>query len=125
MALTDVGAGTKIEDTGGSTSQWIRLADEGGNGFAESYPLSPSYDHTSIKYNAKGERVAYLKGDIVKAQAHWASPGSYFFLKAQNDVPRGIDLEVFVRRRSCRSNRVFRLCRIRSLQWGNMLMTNP
>ncbi len=93
MALTDVGPGTKIEDTGGSTSQWIRLADESGNGFAESYPLSPLYDHTSMKYNAKGERVAYLKGDVVKVQAHWASPGSYFFLKAQNDVPRGIDLE--------------------------------
>jgi flagellin-like hook-associated protein FlgL len=93
MTLTDVGAGTKIEDTGGSTSQWIRLADEGGNGFAESYPLSPTYDHTSMKYNAKGERVAYLKGDVVKAQAHWASPGSYFFLKAQSDVPRGLDLE--------------------------------
>lgn len=93
MTLTDVGAGTKIEDTGGSTSQWIRLADESGNGFAESYPLSPAYDHTNMKYNAKGERVAYLKGDVVKAQAHWASPGSYLFLKAQTDIPRGIDLE--------------------------------
>ena len=93
MALTDVGAGTKIEDTGGSTSQWIRLADESGNGFAESFPLSPSYDHTNMKYNAKGERVAYLKGDVVKIQAHWASPGSHIFLKAQNDVPRGLDLE--------------------------------
>jgi flagellin-like hook-associated protein FlgL len=93
MALTDVGSGTKIEDTGGSTSQWIRLADEGGNGFAESYPLSPSYDHTNMKYNAKGERVAYLKGDVVKVQAHWASPGSHVFLKAQTDIPRGINLE--------------------------------
>ena len=93
MALTDVGAGTKIEDTGGSTSQWIRLADEGGNGFAESYPLSPSYDHTNMKYNAKGERVVYLKGDAVKVQAHWASPGSHVFLKAQTDIPRGINLE--------------------------------
>ena len=51
------------------------------------------YDHTSMKYNAKGERVAYLKGDIVKVDAHWASPGSYFALKAVNGVPRGIDLE--------------------------------
>jgi flagellin-like hook-associated protein FlgL len=93
MSLTDIGAGTKIEDTGGSTSQWIRLADEGGNGFAEAYPMSPGYDHTSTKYNAKGERVAYLKGDTVKVPAHWASPGSFFYLKAQNDVPRGIDLE--------------------------------
>ena len=93
MALTDVGAGTKIEDTGGSTSQWIRLADEGGNGFAEAYPLTAQYDHTNMKYNAKGEQVAYLKGDTVKVPAHWASPGSFFYLKAQNDVPRGIDLE--------------------------------
>ena len=93
MALSDVGAGTKIEDTGGSTSQWIRLADAAGNGFAEAYPLSPIYDHTSLKYNAKGERVAYLKGDVVKVDAHWASPGSYFALKAVSDVPRGIDLE--------------------------------
>jgi flagellin-like hook-associated protein FlgL len=93
MALTDVGAGTTIEDTGGATSQWIRLADESGNGFAESFPLSPYYDHTSMKYNAKGERVAYLKGDVVKIQAHWASPGSHIFLKAQTDVPRGINLE--------------------------------
>jgi len=93
MALTDVGAGTTIEDTGGATSQWIRLADESGNGFAESYPLSPYYDHTSMKYNAKGERVAYLKGDVVKIQAHWASPGSHIFLKAQTDIPRGINLE--------------------------------
>ena len=69
MALTDVGPGTKIEDTGGSTSQWIRLADEGGNGFAESYPLSPQYDHTNMKYNAKGERVAYLKGTVAESAA--------------------------------------------------------
>ena len=93
MAISDVGAGTKIEDTGGSTSQWIRLADAAGNGFAESFPLASEYDHTTIKYNAKGESVSYLKGDVVKVAAHWASPGSYFFLKAQNDVPRGIDLE--------------------------------
>jgi flagellin-like hook-associated protein FlgL len=93
MSISDVGAGTKIEDTGGSTSQWIRLADAAGNGFAEAYPLSPGYDHTSMKYNSKGERVAYLKGDVVKVDAHWASPGSYFFLEAVNDVPRGINLE--------------------------------
>jgi flagellin-like hook-associated protein FlgL len=93
MALNSVGAGAKIEDTGGATSQWIRLADEGGKGFAEAYPLTAQYDHTSVKYSAKGEQVAYLKGDIVKVPAHWASPGSFFYLKAQNDVPRGIDLE--------------------------------
>ena len=93
MALTGVGAGTKIEDTGGSTSQWIRLADKGGKGFAESFPLAAQYDHTNMKYNSKGEQVAYLKGDVVKVQAHYASPGSYFYLKAQNDVPRGMSLE--------------------------------
>ena len=93
MALNAVGSGTKIEDTGSSTSHWIRLADAAGNGFAESYPLSPEYDHTTIKYNAKGDRVAYLKGDVVKVPAHWASPGSFFFLEAQADVPRGLDIE--------------------------------
>ena len=93
MALTGVGAGTKIEDTGGSTSQWIRLADKGGKGFAESFPLASQYDHTNLKYNSDGEQVAYLKGDVVKVQAHYASPGSYFYLKAQNDVPRGMNLE--------------------------------
>lgn len=93
MALTGVGSGTKIEDTGGSTSQWIRLADKGGKGFAESFPLAAEYDHTNLKYNSKGEQVAYLKGDVVKVQAHYASPGSYFYLKAQNDVPRGVNLE--------------------------------
>jgi len=93
MALTGVGAGTKIEDTGGSTSQWIRLADKGGKGFAESFPLASQYDHTNLKYNSDGEQVAYLKGDVVKVQAHYASPGSYFYLKAQNDVPRGMSLE--------------------------------
>lgn len=93
MALTDIGAGAKIEDTGGATSQWIRVADKGGKGFAESAPLSPDYDHTSLKYNAKGEQVSYLKGDTVKVPAHWSSPGSYIYLKANVDVPRGIDLE--------------------------------
>ena len=93
MALTAIGSGTKIEDTGNATSQWIRLADKGGKGFAESFPLASVYDHTNLKYNSKGEQVAYLKGDVVKVQAHYASPGSYFYLKAQNDVPRGIDLE--------------------------------
>ena len=93
MSLTGVGSGTKIEDTGGSTSQWIRLADKGGKGFAESFPLAPEYDHTNLKYNSKGEQVSYLKGDVVKVQAHYASPGSYFYLKAQNDVPRGVGIE--------------------------------
>ena len=93
MALSGVGSGTKIEDTGGAVSQFIRLADKGGKGFAESFPLAAQYDHTNMKYNSKGEQVAYLKGDVVKVQAHYASPGSYFYMKAQNDVPRGIGLE--------------------------------
>ena len=57
-----------------ATSQWIRLADKGGKGFAESAPLSPDYDHTTLKYNAKGEQVSYLKGETVKIPAHWSSP---------------------------------------------------
>jgi flagellin-like hook-associated protein FlgL len=93
MALSDIGMGARIEDTGQSTSLFIRLADKGGKGFAESFPLASQYDHTSLKYNSKGEQVAYLKGDVVKVAAHFASPGSNFYLKAQNDVPRGIDLE--------------------------------
>ena len=68
-------------------------ADKGGKGFSESFPFASQYDHTSMKYNSKGEQMAYLKGDVVKVQAHFASPGSYFTFKAQNDVPRGIDLE--------------------------------
>ena len=66
---------------------------QGGKGFAESAPLSPDYDHTTLKYNAKGEQVSYLKGETVKIPAHWSSPGSYIYLKANVDVPRGIDLE--------------------------------
>jgi len=92
MALSDVRAGAKIQDTGGSTSLWIRLADENGNGFAEAYPKAPEYDHTNLKFNTEGEEVAYLKGEVVKIPAHWASKGSFLFLKAQTDIPRGMDL---------------------------------
>ena len=92
MALSDVKAGAKIQDTGGATSLWIRLADEDGKGFAEGYPMAPEYDHTNLKFNAEGEEVAYLKGEVVKVQAHWASKGSFLFLKAQSDIPRGMDL---------------------------------
>jgi len=92
MALTDVASGVDIEDTRKPTTKWIRIADESGSGFAESYPDASIYDHTSSKYNAEGNRVAYLKGDIVKVEAHWSSPGSYIFLKAQNDVPRNIQV---------------------------------
>ena len=92
MALSDVIAGTKIQDTYGATSLWIRLADQNGNGFAESYPQAPVYDHTNLKFNAEGEEVAYLQGETVKIPAHWASSGSYIFLRAQADIPRGVDL---------------------------------
>ncbi len=93
MALTDVAAGTRIEDANGANSKWIRLADKSGLGFAESHPTAEIYNHSNIKYNSDGEQFAYLKGDVVKVPAHWASPGSYFYLEAQNDVPRNISLE--------------------------------
>ena len=81
MTLSDIGMGARIEDTGSATSLFIRLADKGGKGFSESFPFASQYDHTSMKYNSKGEQMAYLKGDVVKVQAHFASPGSYFLLK--------------------------------------------
>jgi len=92
MSLIDVKAGSKIEDTASPTSQWIRISDSQGNGFAEAYPDSPEYDPYSIKYNSKGDQVAYLKGDILKVPAHFASQGSYLFIKAETDVPRGMTL---------------------------------
>ena len=93
MALSDVLSGIRIEDTGGANSTFIRLADKGGKGFAEAFPLAGEYSHTNTKYNSKGERKAYLKGDVVKVPAHYGSPGSFFYLKAQTDVPQGIVLE--------------------------------
>jgi len=93
MAMSDTLSGIRIEDTGGANSSFIRLADKGGKGFAEAFPLAGEYSHTNTKYNSKGERKAYLKGDVVKVQAHYASPGSFFYLKAQTDVPQGIVLE--------------------------------
>jgi flagellin-like hook-associated protein FlgL len=90
MALTDVAAGTKIEDSYEANSKWIRLADKTGKGFAESYPDASVYSEFSQKQAATGESVAYLKGDIVKVPAHWSSPGSYVYLEAQTDVPRGL-----------------------------------
>ena len=93
MALGDVKAGTKITDTAKATSNWIRLADKGGKGFAEAFPSAADYDSTTTKYNSRGEKVAYLKGDVVRVPAHWATPGSYIFLEAQADVPQGIALE--------------------------------
>ena len=93
MALGDVKAGTSIKDTAKATSNWIRLADKTGKGFAEAFPGAADYDSTTTKYNSRGERVAYLKGDVVRVPAHWATPGSYVFLEAQADVPQGIALE--------------------------------
>ncbi|MBT7740246.1 MAG: flagellin [Opitutae bacterium] len=93
MALGDVRAGTDIKDTAKATSNWIRLADKGGKGFAEAFPSAADYDSTTTKYNSRGEKVAYLKGDVVRVPAHWATPGSYIFLEAQADVPQGIALE--------------------------------
>ena len=93
MALSDVLSGIRIEDTGGANSTFIRLADKGGKGFAEAFPLAGEYSHTNTKYNSKGERKAYLKGDVVKVPAHYGSPGSFFYMKAQTDVPQGIILE--------------------------------
>ena len=93
LALTNVRSGTTIEDSGKATSKWIRLADKGGKGFAEAFPQSEEYNHSNIKYSTNGERVAYLKDDVVKVPAHWGSPGSYLYLKANTDVPRGITLE--------------------------------
>ena len=37
--------------------------------------------------------MAYLKGDIIKVPAHWASPGSNLFIRAEADVPRGMTLQ--------------------------------
>ena len=92
MALKNVSSGAKIEDLQSEQSLFIRLADQNGKGFAESYPNAPLYDHTSLKFNADGEQVAYLEGDIVKIPAHWDSPGSYIFLEAKADISRGVEL---------------------------------
>ena len=93
MALTDVATGTRIEDTADSSSKWIRIADTSGLGFAESHPTAELYNHANIQYNSDGEQFSYLEGDVVKVQAHWDSPGSYFYMEAQSDVPRNISLE--------------------------------
>ena len=93
MALTSVKAGVAIEDTASPTSQWIRIADAQGKGFAEAYPTASAFNPDSIKYTSSGDQVAYLKGDIIKVPAHWSSPGSNLFIKAEADVPRGMTLQ--------------------------------
>jgi flagellin-like hook-associated protein FlgL len=44
----------------------------------------------NLQFNAKGEAMSYLKGDIIKVQAHWNDPNSFVFLKALNDVPQNL-----------------------------------
>ena len=96
MALKDVSSGTAIADLyssadgDGAHSQWIRLADKSGAGFAEAYPQAPLYNEFNSKVNSSGERVAYLKGDIIKVPAHWN--GGSVYMEAQTDVPQGLTL---------------------------------
>ena len=54
------------------------------------YRYASNYNPDSIKYASAGNQVAYLKGDIIKVPAHWASPGSNLFIRAEADVPRGM-----------------------------------
>ena len=93
MALKDLNAGVRVEDSGSVNSNWIRIADKSGKGFSEAYPTAPPYDHNNLKFNSSGEAVAYLEGDIIKVQAHWNDPNSAIFIKAESDVPRNITLD--------------------------------
>jgi len=93
MALRDVATGSKIKDTGNLTSNWIRVADKSGNGFSEAYPNASTYNMKNLQFNSKGEPMSYLKGDVIKVQAHWDDPNSFVFLKAQNDVPQNIMID--------------------------------
>jgi flagellin-like hook-associated protein FlgL len=96
MALKDVPVGTKIEDTSELGSNWIKISDKNGQGFAESYPDAQLYNPYSSKKDARGANVAYLEGDVVKAPAHWNSSASNIFLRANSDVPQGKTMaEVF------------------------------
>ena len=100
LALKDVSAGTLVPSNAtlltDPNALWLRVADETGSGFSEAFPEAEEYSEFSIKMNAKGDEVAYLQGEVVKVSAHWASPGSYLFLKANQDVPRGLTLsEIF------------------------------
>lgn len=92
MAVKDVVSGAKIEDTEDVSSNWIRIADVNGKGFSEAYPKATSYDHNNLKFDSKGNARSYLKGDIVKVQAHWNDPNSYVFMRALTDIPRNITL---------------------------------
>ena len=92
ILLTDASAGTDISDSNGANSKWIRIAESNGSGFAEAHPTAETYNQEHRR-QFDGEQFAYLKGDVVKVPAHWASPGSYFYLEAKADVPRNISLE--------------------------------
>jgi flagellin-like hook-associated protein FlgL len=96
MALKEVMAGTKVEDSQDSSSNWIRIADESGKGFSEIYPSVDVYDQNNSKVNASGDAVAYLKGDIVKVNSHWADPNSFVYLKANQDISRNLSIETFL-----------------------------
>ena len=96
MALKDVVAGSKVEDSNGPNSNWLKIADDNGDGFSEAYPNAPLYDHNSLKFNSNGDAVAYLEGDVLKVQAHWNDPSSFIFIKAQTDVPRNITLNKII-----------------------------
>jgi flagellin-like hook-associated protein FlgL len=88
MAVKDVGAGTEIS-VGGANTNFLRIADKSGNGFVEAFPEANEFDPFSLKRTSSGRQMSYLKGDVVKVPAHWDSPGSFFYLKAQTDVPYG------------------------------------
>ncbi len=92
MAVNDVVTGAKIEDTSDVLSNWIRVADVSGNGFSEAYPDAQLYNHNNLKFDSKGDARAYLKGDILKVQAHWNDPNSFVYIRALADVPRGVTL---------------------------------
>ena len=88
MATKDVNPGIKIS-VGGANTNWLKIADKSGNGFVEAFPEAKEFDSFSLKRTSDGRQMSYLKGDVVKVPAHWDSPGSYFYLKAQTDVPYG------------------------------------
>ncbi len=96
MALKAVMAGAKVEDSQDSSSNWIRIADRTGKGFSEIYPAVPEFDQNNLKFNSSGDAMAYLRGDVVKVQAHWADPYSFVYLKANMDVPRKHSIDTFL-----------------------------
>ena len=70
-----------------------QVADVNGQGFAEAYPHAPLYNHNNLKFDSGGDARAYLKGDVLKVQAHWNDPNSFIFIhNAITDIPRGITL---------------------------------